>query len=121
MNDEQQSRVDALTIPRELLLDLIDDVQSFADQIPCREREKAFRADLLARARAIAASPIEQPVAAPADWRATFEKWCCATRRYRIAASAARGATTASTSWRSAKVRGRYGKQPARQQRRPRK
>lgn len=56
-----KSRADALTIPRDLLNDLIDDVQSFADQVPCREREKAFRADLLARARAIAASPVEQP------------------------------------------------------------
>lgn len=61
MNDQQQSRADALTIPRDLLNDLIDDVQSFADQVPCREREKAFRADLLARARAIAAFPVEQP------------------------------------------------------------
>ncbi|KVE37351.1 DUF551 domain-containing protein [Burkholderia sp. TSV86] len=64
MNDQQHSRADALTVPRELLLDLIDDVQSFADQIPCREREKAFRADLLARARALAASPVGQPAAA---------------------------------------------------------
>lgn len=56
-----KSRADALTIPRDLLNDLIDDVQSFADQVPCREREKAFRADLLARARAIAAFPVEQP------------------------------------------------------------
>ncbi|WP_202123834.1 hypothetical protein [Burkholderia pseudomallei] len=60
-----KSRADALTIPRDLLNDLIDDVQSFADQVPCREREKAFRADLLARARAIAAFPVEQPAAAP--------------------------------------------------------
>ncbi|AGZ31407.1 hypothetical protein [Burkholderia pseudomallei] len=57
---------DALTIPRDLLNDLIDDVQSFADQVPCREREKAFRADLLARARAIAAFPVEQPAQADA-------------------------------------------------------
>ncbi|MEB2504597.1 hypothetical protein SB394_11810 [Burkholderia sp. BCCIQ04A] len=65
MNTTDNSSADALTVPRELLLDLIDDVQSFADQIPCREREKAFRADLLARARAIAASPVERPAAAP--------------------------------------------------------
>lgn len=61
------SRADALTIPRDLLNDLIDDVQSFADQVPCREREKAFRADLLARARALAGSPSLQPAAAPIE------------------------------------------------------
>lgn len=71
------SRADALMIPRDLLNDLIDDVQSFADQVPCREREKAFRADLLARARAFAGSPSLQPAAAPIEYR--YEggtHWC---------------------------------------------
>lgn len=46
-----------MTIPRDLLQDLIDDVSDYAASREFKPREKVWRDDVLARARAILATP----------------------------------------------------------------
>ncbi|MBR8030832.1 hypothetical protein [Burkholderia vietnamiensis] len=54
-----------LTIPRDLLQDLIDDVSDYAASREFKPREKVWRDGVLARARALLATPQQEPVASP--------------------------------------------------------
>ncbi|HDR9227852.1 TPA: hypothetical protein QDB19_004103 [Burkholderia vietnamiensis] len=49
-----------LTIPRDLLQDLIDDVSDYAASREFKPREKVWRDDVLARARALLATPLPE-------------------------------------------------------------
>ncbi|WP_217589811.1 hypothetical protein [Burkholderia sp. GbtcB21] len=50
-----------LTIPRDLLQDLIDDVSDYAASREFKPREKVWRDDVLARAHALLATPQPEP------------------------------------------------------------
>ncbi|MBR7998307.1 hypothetical protein [Burkholderia vietnamiensis] len=50
-----------LTIPRDLLQDLIDDVSDYAASREFKPREKVWRDDVLARARDLLATPLPEP------------------------------------------------------------
>ncbi|MBR8201655.1 hypothetical protein [Burkholderia vietnamiensis] len=56
-----------LTIPRDLLQDLIDDVSDYAASREFKPREKVWRDDVLARARALLATPLPEPRAEVTD------------------------------------------------------
>ncbi|MBU9656107.1 hypothetical protein [Burkholderia cenocepacia] len=50
-----------LMVPRDLLQDLIDDVSDYAASREFKTREKAWRDDVLARARTLLATPLPEP------------------------------------------------------------
>ncbi|WP_175994836.1 hypothetical protein [Burkholderia vietnamiensis] len=56
-----------LTIPRDLLQDLIDDVSDYAASREFKPREKVWRDDVLARARDLLATPLPEPRAPKCD------------------------------------------------------
>ncbi|WP_155640641.1 hypothetical protein [Burkholderia pseudomultivorans] len=70
---------DMVTIPRALLQDLIDDVSDYAASREFKPREKAWRDDVIERARALLA-PTQQPSGEVTD-EPTPDYMTCESRR----------------------------------------